>query len=50
MTPLSNKALLLEIIIRLSIVDVAFIVLQLLHRLLLENLLLSFPLQLLRHS
>ena len=47
--PSSNETLLLEIVVRLPIVDVALVVLQLLHCLLLEDLLLPFPLQFLRH-
>ena len=44
-----DQSLLLEILIRLAVVDVSFLVLKLLHRLLLKDLVFAFSLQLLRN-
>lgn len=44
-----DQPLFLEILVRLPVVDVSFLVLKLLHRLLLKDLIFTFSLQLLRH-
>lgn len=44
-----DQPLLLEIFVRFPIVNVSFLVLEFLHRLLLKDLISAFPLQLLRH-
>jgi hypothetical protein len=45
----SNETLVFEIVIGLAVVNISFIILQLLHGLLFEDLMPSFPLQTLRH-
>ena len=44
-----DQALLLQVLVRLAVVNVSFFVLKLLHRLLLEDLNSSFPFQFLCH-
>ena len=44
-----DETLLLEVLVRLPIVDVALLILKLLHCFVLENLISTFTLELLRH-
>lgn len=44
-----DQPLLLEIFVRLPVVNITFLVLKFLHRLLLKDLIFTFSLQLLRH-